>query len=276
MKKQIFILGLFFAGILVSHAQEECDTLKLKVIKSHYLQYTQRVGGDFKFVRELDGAVINIDTLPSFYLGASVVNVSNDTFSSANIFSFGVLCSTYADTGILVSTWGTIAYSFGRDFFPNDTINMPVDITIDLLNTINWIKENKDVDFEEINYRQMIIGIGYTDKDGVYSDSIFYASADTSIFYVVKTPVNIQETKKEASVISVFPNPARSQFTITNTENTEIQLYNMVGQEVLRTYSKEENTVVNVDFLPQGMYVLKVLKGGVFSTHKIVINNKQY
>jgi hypothetical protein len=50
----------------------------------------------------------------------------------------------------------------------------------------------------------------------------------------------------------------------------------MVGQEVFRIYSSEENTVVNVDFLPQGMYVLKVLKGGVFSTHKIVIDNKKH
>ncbi|MCL2131388.1 MAG: T9SS type A sorting domain-containing protein [Lentimicrobiaceae bacterium] len=71
--------------------------------------------------------------------------------------------------------------------------------------------------------------------------------------------------------IKIFPNPAQSQFTVTNTENADIQLFNALGQEVFHTYSKEESTVVEVGSLPQGVYMLKVVqKDGSFSVHKVV------
>jgi hypothetical protein len=129
-----------------------------------------------------------------------------------------------------------------------------------------------EFDFEEISYWQMIIGVYYTVKDGRYSDSVLYAGADTSIFYVVKTPVGIVGTERTPSLPQIFPNPACSQFTVTNTENASLYLYNVVGQAVLQTYSTEENTVINVNTLPQGLYVLKVVKNGEVSTHKVVVS----
>jgi len=93
----------------------------------------------------------------------------------------------------------------------------------------------------------------------------------TDTYYYSLLNVNIVEPKAINRV--VFPNPAQSQFTVTNTENTDIQLFNMVGQEVFRTYSKEESTVVEVGSLPQGVYMLKVLqKDGNFSVRKVVVN----
>ena len=83
--------------------------------------------------------------------------------------------------------------------------------------------------------------------------------------------LGIKKIEKNASIVSVFPNPTRSQFTVTNTENTEIQLFNTLGQEVFRTHSTEENTVVEVGSLPQGVYMLKVVqKDGSFSVRKVV------
>ena len=68
----------------------------------------------------------------------------------------------------------------------------------------------------------------------------------------------------------IFPNPAQTHFTVTNTANATLHLYNTMGQEVFSTYGKEENTIINVNTLPQGVYVLKVTKDGVLSTHKVV------
>jgi len=71
--------------------------------------------------------------------------------------------------------------------------------------------------------------------------------------------------------IKVFPNPAHLQFTVTNTGNANIYLYNILGQEVKQVAGKEENTTIYTDNLPAGMYILKVLKGSILSTHKIQI-----
>jgi hypothetical protein len=73
--------------------------------------------------------------------------------------------------------------------------------------------------------------------------------------------------------VKIFPNPAKTQFTVTNAENSNLYLYNIVGQEVFSTYSKEENTVINVNTFPQGVYVLKGVKEGNVSVHKVVISN---
>lgn len=267
MKKQLFILGLFIAGIFVSHAQE-CDTLKLKVVKSYYAQLIN--GSNFKLLGELDGAIISIDTLPSFYLGASVVNVSNDTFHPMNNFSFGTECFAYTATGSVGYFWGTINYYFGQECIPNDTINMYVGIQFDLAYMINRIKETLDIDFEEISHWKMIITVGYTDKDGLYSDSVINLSADTSTFYIVKTGVGIREVENTLDV-SVFPNPAQSQFTVTNTENATLQLYNILGQQVREVKSMEKNTMINTAGLSAGIYILKVQKGNAVVSKKVQI-----
>ena len=70
---------------------------------------------------------------------------------------------------------------------------------------------------------------------------------------------------------NIYPNPAQTQFTVTNTENAEIQLFDFWGQKVLQTDCTEKNTVINTVSLPQGVYVLKVARGGVFTVHKVAV-----
>jgi hypothetical protein len=110
----------------------------------------------------------------------------------------------------------------------------------------------------------VLIGGDEGDYFGFYRKSFLLYHHPTMV-------VNNVKEHAANSVRQVYPNPAQTQFTVTNTENASLQLYNIVGQEVLRTYSKEENTVVNVDFLPQGMYMLKVVKDRGSSVHKIQV-----
>jgi len=87
--------------------------------------------------------------------------------------------------------------------------------------------------------------------------------------YQHKSDLNIQETaiaKRE-----IYPNPVQSQFTVTNTENADIQLFNVLGQKVFQTIGTQENTVVNTASLPQGLYVLKVVRGDFSTVHKVQI-----
>ena len=93
-----------------------------------------------------------------------------------------------------------------------------------------------------------------------YFNEIFYYSTH-----------NVSVTEPQAVERKIFPNPAQTHFTVTNTENANLYLYNVMGQEILRTYSTDKNTVINVNILPQGVYVLKVTKDGVLSTHKVLV-----
>jgi len=266
--RKIILFTAFIGLVLSTNAQEECDTLKWKTIESYYCEQTM---GTIKKIDYLDGAIINVDTLSVFYPGIGIVNISNDTFYDNEGFSIVAICLVYADIGLIGGWNSSKYYFFGKKFFPNDTIRAGIEIKADLQFMLNQIKDTKGIDIEEIRYWEMIIGVGYTDKDGDYSDSVFYAGADTSIFYVVRTPVGIVGANNYSPLRSVFPNPTRSHFTVTNTENANLYLYNMVGQEVWRAYNTDVETHCNVS-LPQGMYVLKVEKDGVFSIHKIVVS----
>ena len=246
------------------------DTLKLKTIKTYYGEMNENV---FYRMGELDNAVLNTDTLSRLFPELLVKNISNDTFSSSVVYEYIIDFFLYsADTSLLLSDRNvSMRFPFvGKDFFPGDTMSI-YSMAFTILDVIDEIKVYYGIDFEQISFWKIITGISYTSKDGSYSDKVFHEGADTVIFRIVSGSVNIMEIENNPSIVSIYPNPAQTQFTVTNTENANLQLYNILGQEVLRTYGNEKNTIINVEFLPQGMYMLKVVKDKTSSVHKIQI-----
>ncbi len=78
----------------------------------------------------------------------------------------------------------------------------------------------------------------------------------------------------------IYPNPSTTgNITITGSEfaNKELflQLYNVVGQQVLQTLQKADNngtTALDLSQLPSGLYLLKVNNGSLQSSQKLLIN----
>lgn len=73
--------------------------------------------------------------------------------------------------------------------------------------------------------------------------------------------------------ISVRPNPATDNFTVTLVDNTtaSIQLYNIVGQMVYSQTTSEQAATINVADLTSGIYMLKVSQSGKTYTTKVVV-----
>ena len=158
--------------------------------------------------------------------------------------------------------------------------------TYDFFSITNFSKDGKlnftfNLDIKDSLPARHIYGCKALPNGGViaYGKVNFHSIRDETargylLYYHPTKQINtIVETQCIASLPQIFPNPAHSQFTVTNTGNANLYLYNIVGQEVLQTYSTEGNTVVNIGFLPQGVYVLKVVKEGSSSVHKIVVSD---
>jgi len=270
MKRVIIIVSLIVAGAFISHAQEErCDTLKWKVIKTFYGTGTDN-GYFSHIIGGLDGVTINIDTFSNLFHAMNVVNISNDTFVAGSRVTFYLRLGFCADTGVIGNWSMAVHYNLEENCFPNDTFGL-ITIYYPLPMMINDIKEQFNIDLEQISYWQMMTGVIKTDKDGQYSPRAHYASEDTAIFYIVRGGTGVQEIEKNQPIVSVYPNPAKTHFTVTNTENAEIQLFNILGQKVFQTFGTQENTVVNTASLPQGLYILKVEKDNVSTVHKVQI-----
>ncbi|MEO6902292.1 MAG: T9SS type A sorting domain-containing protein [Bacteroidia bacterium] len=81
------------------------------------------------------------------------------------------------------------------------------------------------------------------------------------------------EKIKSSVAYSVYPNPATSEFTITNitrAENFHYSLYTLLGAEIKSGYLTEAGKV-NVSDLSKGIYLIKVNNGKNGFTKKVII-----
>lgn len=90
---------------------------------------------------------------------------------------------------------------------------------------------------------------------------------------IVITSENLSTTPFDKNSVVVYPNPAKDVVSLTlpnNTEVTEVLVYNVTGQEVLRTNQTQN---INVSDLANGAYFLKaVTTNGATLTKKIIKN----
>jgi len=75
--------------------------------------------------------------------------------------------------------------------------------------------------------------------------------------------------------IKVYPNPASTYFSISNSELTnnieaELRLYNMFGAEVLE--QKGLSSKVNISHIPNGIYIVKIISKNKQYSAKLLIN----
>ena len=92
-----------------------------------------------------------------------------------------------------------------------------------------------------------------TDLDASYSYAINYASIFTSCLTT--------ETEKIENNISVTisPNPAHGQITLNSSvaKGDVITIYNIAGIQVLQQKIVDQKTLIDVSFLPEGLYLLQ-------------------
>ena len=68
----------------------------------------------------------------------------------------------------------------------------------------------------------------------------------------------------ETGQITAYPNPANNHVTVTATTDGEItcQLLNLQGQLLQTRNSEDAKCVMNLDNIPAGCYLIKVLRDG--------------
>ncbi len=73
---------------------------------------------------------------------------------------------------------------------------------------------------------------------------------------------------------SIYPNPASHQVTITPSSKLlsySVELFDMNGKSVLYKENLIQQAIINVDFLSQGFYLMKLIQDNGVSVKKIVI-----
>lgn len=71
--------------------------------------------------------------------------------------------------------------------------------------------------------------------------------------------------------VNIYPNPASNQLTIEANETIQkVSIYNLIGQEVLTKNPKSTKTTLQINELPQGVYIVSTTIEGKDSTLKFI------
>ena len=86
---------------------------------------------------------------------------------------------------------------------------------------------------------------------------------------------SITENAFPENQIVISPNPTNDKITVTInkfTGETVISVFNMRGEQVIQDKFRNQNTVeMNVDMLPQGIYIVKIQTNSGIESEKLVI-----
>jgi len=72
--------------------------------------------------------------------------------------------------------------------------------------------------------------------------------------------------------VSVYPNPSKGMVTISNLENANVYVYNMVGQLMKSKETVQGNLQLDLSDFDNGAYFVKVVEGNKTGMQKILIN----
>ncbi len=91
------------------------------------------------------------------------------------------------------------------------------------------------------------------------------------------SPISMDENTEEAGTtdISVYPNPANTEFTIglnPNQSNLELEVYDVLGNKVINTLLTNQTSTINIEQLSNGLYFVRLMdvNSNVVFTQRLV------
>lgn len=85
--------------------------------------------------------------------------------------------------------------------------------------------------------------------------------------------LGVNEAAVSSKSISVFPNPAHDNVTITVPETSDVSLLDMAGRLMVTVRLSKGSNQISVADLPAGLYILRVSDGEGVYTQKLIVQN---
>ena len=72
-------------------------------------------------------------------------------------------------------------------------------------------------------------------------------------------------------MIAVYPNPVKEIINIRNADNSNIRIFNIEGREILNIENARNTLSIDVSYLSEGLYFMKITKNHQIFTKTINI-----
>ncbi len=209
----------------------------------------------------------------SFYTNAYCNQATVD--AAGNIYSIGSFASGYNSSA---NTYGAMDFDPSAASF-NMTSNGVTDIFLTKLdNNGNFLWANQ-IGGSGYEYAKSF-AIGLLGKIIILGESgngfnKLSTSTNAGIFMASYTqPALATQNFNLENTISVYPNPATNNVTISSTENLQsIAIYDILGKQIFTKTSNNSSETIDVSSFDNGVYFARILsENSVLSTIKIVKN----
>lgn len=114
----------------------------------------------------------------------------------------------------------------------------------------------------------------WTNNDvSVSNNEVYTFVAQTNVHYVANFKSNYGVDDQEETNVKIYPNPVDGSVTIECENMLNIQIYTILGKEVMaQTTSGETSVTINLSNLPSGLYYLRIPTNNGCVIRKIVKN----
>ena len=83
--------------------------------------------------------------------------------------------------------------------------------------------------------------------------------------------VGIEETTTQSDAVRLYPNPNTGCFTLELTQKSDVDIYNMLSQEVMRMENASGVRQISLENAPKGLYFVRVLSGSGVEVVKVIV-----
>lgn len=228
--------------------------------------------GNIGYATSTDGIAWNVHPSPVLIAGDQF-NWDSASVAEPNVIKLG---GTYHMFYSALDQWSTENFQVGYATSA-DGINW----VKSMQNPVLQIGGNGDWD----RYWASHPGVIYDDADNTFK--MWYTGRDTStivslsgynwdIGYAESSFVNGIDEIGNSDYVNLYPNPATNVLhvqTSFSSPGTSVQIYNQMGQiQKEFSFANEQTMVLNLTYLPNGVYYLIVSSDEAYVTKKIVLN----
>ena len=146
-------------------------------------------------------------------------------------------------------------------------------IKLDSAGNLQWQKCLGGVGAESAFLIQQTNDGGYAVAGNTWSNSgDVTGNHGFSDYWIVKLSfTTVIETQFITSEVSIYPNPTNGILNIKNAENSNIAIYNLLGELLISKKCNSAFSTINVSGLAEGTYIVKVVSEKNITTKKISV-----
>jgi len=100
---------------------------------------------------------------------------------------------------------------------------------------------------------------------------MFVAKLSQESFFSKRS--NSNEIVSNTHSLAIYPNPTTNNFTVDIpwSDATSLEIYNVVGEKIFSSIINSGRSVFDTKWFLKGIYFVKIIHGGMFETHKLVV-----